>query len=125
MVYYRIREGFYFQGKYLFFNKTLYSLARCYERTRDQGTLGSIAIAIVEPLGGHLFMYLIGYVGSHLGVEMHQPTSRDRSLGILLGIQGGSRGSRGDLFVRRFYISPGCHLLDKNFVFNSNNILIY
>jgi hypothetical protein len=26
----------------------------CYERTRDQGTLGSIAIAIVEPLGGHL-----------------------------------------------------------------------
>jgi hypothetical protein len=24
----------------------------CYERTRDQGTLGSIAIAIVEPLGG-------------------------------------------------------------------------
>jgi hypothetical protein len=35
----------------------------CYERTRDQGTLGSIAIAIVEPLGGHLFMYLIGHVG--------------------------------------------------------------
>jgi hypothetical protein len=35
----------------------------CYERTRDQGTLGSIAIAIVEPLGGHLFVYLIGHVG--------------------------------------------------------------
>jgi hypothetical protein len=32
---------------------------RCYERTRDQGTLGSIAIAIVEPLGGHLFMYIL------------------------------------------------------------------
>jgi hypothetical protein len=29
----------------------------CYERTRDQGTLGSIAIAIVEPLGGHLFIH--------------------------------------------------------------------
>jgi hypothetical protein len=27
-------------------------LLLCYERTRDQGTLGSIAIAIVEPLGG-------------------------------------------------------------------------
>jgi hypothetical protein len=38
-------------------------VATCYERTRDQGTLGSIAIAIIEPLGGHLFMYLIGYVG--------------------------------------------------------------
>jgi hypothetical protein len=37
--------------------------ALCYERTRDQGTLGSIAIAIVEPLGGHLFMYLIGHAG--------------------------------------------------------------
>jgi hypothetical protein len=36
--------------------------ALCYERTRDQGTLGSIAIAIVEPLGGHLFMYLIGHI---------------------------------------------------------------
>jgi hypothetical protein len=35
----------------------------CYERTRDQGTLGSIAIAIVEPLGGHLFMYFIGHAG--------------------------------------------------------------
>jgi hypothetical protein len=40
------------------FNKDI-----CYERTRDQGTLGSIAIAIVEPLGGHLFMYLIGHIG--------------------------------------------------------------
>jgi hypothetical protein len=38
-------------------------VAWCYERTRDQGTLGSIAIAIVEPLGGHLFIYLIGHVG--------------------------------------------------------------
>jgi hypothetical protein len=28
-----------------------YLRAFCYERTRDQGTLGSIAIAIVEPLG--------------------------------------------------------------------------
>jgi hypothetical protein len=37
--------------------------AGCYERTRDQGTLGSIAIAIVEPLGGYLFIYLIGHVG--------------------------------------------------------------
>jgi hypothetical protein len=63
---------------------------RCYERTRDQGTLGSIAIAIVEPLGGHLFMYLVGHVRSYLGVEVHQPTSRDGSLGIPLGIQGGS-----------------------------------
>jgi hypothetical protein len=35
----------------------------CYERTRDQGTLGSIAIAIVEPLGGYFFMYLIGHIG--------------------------------------------------------------
>jgi hypothetical protein len=42
-------------------------------------------------------MYLIGHVGSHLGVEVHQPTSRDRSLGILLGIQGGSKGDPGDL----------------------------
>jgi hypothetical protein len=30
----------------------------CYERTRDQGTLGSIAVAIVEPLGGH-FLYIL------------------------------------------------------------------
>jgi hypothetical protein len=35
----------------------------CYERTRDQGTLGSIAIAIIEPLGGHLFIYLISHAG--------------------------------------------------------------
>jgi hypothetical protein len=70
-------------------------------------------------------MYLISHVKSHLGVEVHQPTLRDRSLGILLGIQEGSRGSRGDLFVRRFYINPGYHLLDKSFVLNSNNILIY
>jgi hypothetical protein len=35
-------------------------------------------------------MYLISHVGSYLGVEVHQPTSRDGSLGILLGIQGGS-----------------------------------
>jgi hypothetical protein len=32
---------------------------KCYERTRDQGTLGSIAIAIVEPLGGHLLCILL------------------------------------------------------------------
>jgi hypothetical protein len=31
----------------------------CYERTRDQGTLGSIAVAIVEPLGGHLLYILL------------------------------------------------------------------
>jgi hypothetical protein len=70
-------------------------------------------------------MYLISHVRSYLGVEVHQPTSRDRSLGILLGIQGGSRGSKRDLFVRRFYISLGRHLLDKSFVLNSNSILIY
>jgi hypothetical protein len=70
-------------------------------------------------------MYLVGHVRSHLGVEVHQPTSRDRSLGILLGIQEGSRGSKGDLFVRRFYIRLGRHLLDKSFVLNSNSILIY
>jgi hypothetical protein len=58
-------------------------------------------------------------------VEVHQPTLCDRSLGIPLGIQEGSRGSGGDLFVRRFYISLGRHLLDKSFVFNSNSILIY
>jgi hypothetical protein len=56
-------------------------------------------------------MYLIGHVRSHLGVEVHQPTSRD--------------GSKGDLFVRRFYISLGRHLLDRSFVLNSNSILIY
>jgi hypothetical protein len=38
---------------------------------------------------------------------------------------GSRRGSRGDPFVRRFYISLGRHLLDKSFVLNSNNILIY
>jgi hypothetical protein len=70
-------------------------------------------------------MYLIGHVRSHLEVEVHQPTSRDGSLGIPLGIQGGSRGSKGDPFVRRFYISLGRYLLDKSFVLNSNNILIY
>jgi hypothetical protein len=59
-------------------------------------------------------MYLISHVGSHLGVEVHQPISRD-----------GSRGSRGDLFVRRFYIDPGYYLLDRSFVLNSNSILIY
>jgi hypothetical protein len=42
-------------------NKT--NRQNCYERTRDQGTLGSIAIAIVEPLGGHLFIYLISHAG--------------------------------------------------------------
>jgi hypothetical protein len=42
-------------------------------------------------------MYLISHVGSHLGVEVHQPTLCDRSLGILLGIQEGSRGSKEDL----------------------------
>jgi hypothetical protein len=35
-------------------------------------------------------MYLVGHVRSYLGVEVHQPTSRDGSLGIPLGIQGGS-----------------------------------
>jgi hypothetical protein len=40
-------------------------------------------------------MYLIGHVKSHLRVEAHQPISCDRSLGILLGIQKGSRGSKG------------------------------
>jgi hypothetical protein len=78
-------------------------------------------------------------------MEVHQPISRDRSLGILLRIQEksrgskkdpgdprriqeiqeGSRGSKGDPFVRRFYISLGRYLLDKSFVLNSNNILIY
>jgi hypothetical protein len=38
---------------------------------------------------------------------------------------GSRRGSKGDLFARRFYISLGCYLLDKSFVLNSNNILIY
>jgi hypothetical protein len=32
--------------------RVLWGKTHCYERTRDQGTLGSIAIAIVEPLGG-------------------------------------------------------------------------
>jgi hypothetical protein len=41
-------------------------------------------------------MYLISHVKSHLGVEVHQPTLRDRSLGILLGIQGESKGSKRD-----------------------------
>jgi hypothetical protein len=63
-------------------------------------------------------MYLVGHVRNYLGVEVHQPTSCDRSLGI----QGGSKG---DLFVRRFYIRLGCFLLNKIFVLNSNNILIY
>jgi hypothetical protein len=58
-------------------------------------------------------------------MKVHQPTLCDRSLGILLGIQERSRGSKGDLFVRRFYISLGRYLLDKSFVLNSNNILIY
>jgi hypothetical protein len=70
-------------------------------------------------------MYLIGHVESYLGVEVHQSISRDRSLGIPLGIQEGSRRSRGDLFVQRFYIDPGRYLLDKSFVLNSNSILIY
>jgi hypothetical protein len=30
-----------------------------------------------------------------------------------------------DLVIRRFYIRLGRHLLDRNFVLNSNNILIY
>jgi hypothetical protein len=58
-------------------------------------------------------------------VEIHQPVSRDRSLGIPLGIQGGSRGSKGDLIIRRFYIRLGRYLLDRSFVLNSNSILIY
>jgi hypothetical protein len=45
-----------------YYNKVKYPNI-CYERTRDQGTLGSIAIAIVEPLGGHFFIYLISHVG--------------------------------------------------------------
>jgi hypothetical protein len=54
-------------------------------------------------------------------VEVHQPISRDG----YLGIQEGSRGSKGDLFARRFYIKLGRHLLDRSFVLNSNSILIY
>jgi hypothetical protein len=60
-------------------------------------------------------------------MEVHQPTSRDRPFGgqnETQGIQGSKKGSR-DLIVRRFYISLGRYLLDKNFVLNSNNILIY
>jgi hypothetical protein len=66
-------------------------------------------------------MYLVGYVRNYLGVEVHQPISRDRSLGI----QEGSRGSKGDLIIRRFYIKLNCYLLDRSFVLNSNSILIY
>jgi hypothetical protein len=33
--------------------------ASCYERTRDQGTLGSVAaLAIIEPLGRTFLMYI-------------------------------------------------------------------
>jgi hypothetical protein len=58
----------------------------CYERTRDQGTLGSIAIAIVEPLGGHLLCISYWSRKKPPRVEVHQPASRDGSLGIPLGI---------------------------------------
>jgi hypothetical protein len=54
--------------------------AFCYERARDQGTLGSIAIAIVEPLGGRgeqsLGRRLASHARGHLG-----SVSRDRALG--------------------------------------------
>jgi hypothetical protein len=79
-------------------------------------------------------MYLISYIGSYLGVEVHQPTSRDRSLGIPLEIQEGSRDPRKDpeihersrdLIIQKFYIRLGRYLLNKNFMLNSNNILIY
>jgi hypothetical protein len=92
------------------------SIPWCYERTRDQGTLGSIAIAIVEPLGGHLFKASL--VGS----------ARDRvsrcHVMDPLGAKTRHEGSR-DLAIRRFYIKLGCYLLDRSFVLNSNSILIY
>jgi hypothetical protein len=48
----------------------------CYERTRDQGTLGSITIpVIVEPLGRHfLYTYRLGHVG---GLLRYSSGSRD------------------------------------------------
>jgi hypothetical protein len=52
----------------------------CYERARDQGTLGSIAIAIVEPLGGgegqRFGRHLANHARGHLG-----SVSRDGALG--------------------------------------------
>jgi hypothetical protein len=58
--------------------------------------------------GRTFLMYLISHVKSHLGVEVHQPISCDRSLGIPLGIQKGSRRSRKNLGdLRGIYLYEG------------------
>jgi hypothetical protein len=41
-----------------------------------------------------------------------------------LGAKARYKGSR-DPIIRRFYIKLGRYLLDRSFVLNSNNILIY
>jgi hypothetical protein len=70
---------------------------------------------VIEPLGGCLLcIYRLGHVKGYFGIQTGH---------VIVLVERPSRSV--DQGIRKFYIRLGRYLLDKSFVLNSDNILIY